>query len=401
MDDKNMSHLLDGVGMEYFGGIASIWLMKDIWQERLYEYVGRGNYVANYTMRQGSDAYKKYGSDFTGTIVYTQRERETLENSYQTGNKTYGRVRFNETNCQMSEENILSLKKEGVDITDIEFVFALPMPTENLYIKDAMRKSHRLEIPLPPNITYQDTVMMLQCIYEKCIKANQELCPHEWNDYLAVKLLYCPDTMTEEEKQKSYNANGHIKEDILLAMLGLKTEIMGTLTDEKETEALKILNKQERAKRLLVFKEALQRSGTSFEQMQQKQPQQLALLLAEIIRFHPIRLNTLAHRHAIYLDLDGYLHILLRHVKETSLDLDPIKNKTKLMWNFEDFSYAIKGCVGVIADEYDIKRDGSNRPIYWDGNYCIEFSGDYYALRLDANGRVDTWYRRHNNLLGK
>ena len=324
MDDKNTSQLLDGVGMEYFGGIASIWLMKDIWQERLYEYVGRGNYVANYTMRQGSDAYKKYGSDFTGIIIYTQRERETLENSYQTGNKTYGRVRFNETNFQLSEENILSLKKEGVDIMDIEFVFALPMPTENLYIKDAMRKSHRLEIPLPPNITYQDTVMILQCIYEKCIKANQELCPHEWNDYLAVKLLFCPDTMTEEEKQKSYNANGHIKEDILLAMLGLKNEIMGTLTDEKETEALKILNKQEWAKRLLVFKETLQRSGTSFEQMQQKQPQQLALLLAEIIRFHPIRLNTLAHRHAIYLDLDGYLHILLRHVKETSLDLDPI-----------------------------------------------------------------------------
>ena len=39
--------------------------------------------------------------------------------------------------------------------------------------------------------------------------------------------------------------------------------------------------------------------------------------------------------------------------------------------------------------------------IYWDGNYSIEFSGDYYALRLDANGRVETWYRRHNNLLGK
>ena len=27
MDDKNTSQLLDGVGMEDFGGIASIWLM--------------------------------------------------------------------------------------------------------------------------------------------------------------------------------------------------------------------------------------------------------------------------------------------------------------------------------------------------------------------------------------
>ena len=38
--------------------------------------------------------------------------------------------------------------------------------------------------------------------------------------------------------EKAYEI-GFTKEDILLAMLGLKTEIMGTLTDEKETEALK------------------------------------------------------------------------------------------------------------------------------------------------------------------
>ena len=400
MDNQNTSQLLDGVRMECFGGIASIWLLDDIWQERLYEYVGRNDYVANYTLKPQSVAFKKYGADFTGTIVYTQKERETLEQTFQSGGKTYSRVRFNETNCQLDKEQTKSLREEGINIIDIVFVFALPMPRENLYVKDSIRKPHHLEIPLPPDITYRDAVGMLQCIYERCVKANQELCPHEWRDYLAVKLLYCPNGMTDDEKQKSHGETGHVKEEIALAMRKIKKEIEGKLTDNEEDD-LKILEEREWTNKLLIFKEALQRSGTSFEQMQQKQPQQLALLFAELIKFHPIRLNTLAHRHAIYLDLEGYLHILLRHVKETSLDLDPIKNKTKLMWNFKDFSYAIKGCVGAIADEYDIKRDCSNRPIYWDGNYSIEFSGDYYALRLDANGRVDTWYRRHNNLFGE
>lgn len=399
-NDQQKTQLPEGVRMDCIGGILSVQLIGDIWQERLYEYVGRNAYVANYTLKPESDAFKKYGADFTGTIAYTQKEREALEQTYQSGNKTYGIVRFNETNYQLGKEQIKRLREEGINITDIAFVYALPMPRENLYIKDSVRQPHRLEIPIPPNITLRDAVGMVQCLYEKCVKNNWELCPHEWNDYLATKLLCCPDDMTESEKQKSRDENGRIKEEIALAMLRIKKDYVGVL-DEKDEEGLKYLARREWGRKLAAFETALQGSGTNFKQMRQKQPEQTAKLLAELMTFHPIRLNTLAHRHAIYLDLEGYLHILLRHVDETSVASQPIADKTKLMWGFEDLSYALKGVVGVIADEYDEKRDNQNGIIYWDHDKSIEFGGDYYALRLSPEGRVMTWYRRMNNVIGR
>lgn len=394
------SQLPTGVIVDKFGGITSVGLLEDIWQERLYEYVGREDYVANYTLKPESEAFKKYGADFTATIAYTLKEREIFEQTYLSGNKTYGRVRFNETNYRLSKGQIKSLREDGIDIADIQFVYALPMPRENLYVKDSVRRPHRLEIPLPTDITYRDAVGMIQHIYEECVKNNRELCPHEWNEYFAVKLLYYPDAMTEEENRMSHEANGHIKEEVVLAMIRIKKEIEGELT-EKEDAALKILERHEWEKKLLIFETALSGSGTSLKQMKQKQPQQLAMLFAELMTFRPMRLNTLAHKHAIYLDLEGYLHILLRHVNETSVTYQPIAGKTKLMWNFEDLKYAIKGVVGVIADDYDEKRDNQTNRIYWTGDTAIEFGGDYYTLQIAPNGRIDTWYRMKNNILGK
>ena len=400
MDEQQKIQLPDGVMMDCFGGIWSVQLLEDIWQERLYEYVGRNDNVANYTLRPESDAFKKYGADFTGTIAYTRKEREALEQTYQSGNKTYGIIRFNETNYQLSEEQIKSLREDGIEITDIVFVYALPMPRENLYIKDTVRKPHRLEIPMPSDITYRDAVGMLQHVYEECVSENRELCPHEWNDYLAFKLLYCPDKMTEGEKQSAHDEKGRVKEKIALAMLRIKKEIDGKLED-KDEEVLQWLARREWVRKLAAFNAALQSSGTDFKQMRQKQPKQTAILLAELMAFRPIRLNTLAHKHAIYLDLDGYLHILLRHVNETSVESQPINEKSKLLWNFDDLTYALKGVVGVIANEYDEKRDNQTGRIYWAGDKDIEFSGDYYTLQIAPNGRVETWFRRKNNIIGK
>lgn len=71
------------------------------------------------------------------------------------------------------------------------------------------------------------------------------------------------------------------------------------------------------------------------------------------------------------------------------------------MWNFADFEYAIKGVVGVIAYDYDEKRDNQAGRMYWNGDMVIGFGGDYCMLQIAPNGRIDTWYRIKNNILGK
>lgn len=61
----------------------------------------------------------------------------------------------------------------------------------------------------------------------------------------------------------------------------------------------------------------------------------------------------------------------------------------------------LKGVVDVIADDYDEKRDNQAGRMYWNGDKVIEFGGDYYMLQIAPKGRIDTWYRINNNILGK
>lgn len=381
------------------GGITTLWIINDIFIENLYENIGRYDYVACYTLKPDSESYNNYGADVTGTLVYTRNEREKLEQSYKSGNKNIGKIRINESNLELSEDKRRCLKEDGIEITDIQYICVIPMPHENLYINDTVRKPRRFEITLPDDVSYVGCLSMKQNLYVRCIKENRELCPHEWNEYLAFKYLNIPKGLTEYEKQKIYDSSGRISEEVFLSLLQIKKEV-GVLTD-KELQAFKTLNQREFDRKLLVFDKALQDSKSSLEQLTEHHIELAAVLLSEVIKFRPIRLNTLAHRHAIYLDLEGYLHILLRHVNETSLDLDFIKEKTKFMLKFEDVIYALKGVVGVIADDYDIKRESNKGQIYWSGKKSIEFLGDYYDLRLDANGSVKTWFRRHNSILGK
>lgn len=382
------------------GGITTLWIINDIFIENLYENIGRYDYVACYTLKPDSESYNNYGADVTGTLVYTRNERENLEQSYKSGNKNIGKIRINESNLELSEDKRRCLKEDGIEITDIQYICVIPMPHENLYINDTVRKPRRIEITLPDDVSYVGCLSMKQNLYVRCIEENRELCPHEWNEYLAFKYINSPNGLTVDEKQKIYDTDNHIKEEIVLSILCIKKEMM-VLSDDRENEALLELKKREWTKKLLIFEDALRNNGTSFAQMKQKQSEKLTLLLVELIKFHPIRLNTLAHRHAIYLDLEGYLHMLLRHVNQTSVSYKPIEDKTKLMWNFEDFEYAIKGVIGVIADEYDKKRDLNDKTIYWKGNHSIEFCGDYYDLYISSTGRVETCFRRHNNILGK
>lgn len=395
---EDQAYINDDAIIENIGGITSVWLTDDIYTERLYKHIGRYDYVATYTFKQDSASRTKFGEMITGTLVYTPKERESLEQSYLSGNKTYSKVRINETNFELSPDKQKSLKEEGFEITDIESVCALPMPRENLYINNSKRKPSRLEIPLPEGISYEDALLMIQHIYEKNVNKGWNLCPHEWNEYLAVKLLYCPDHLSESERQKAYETNEHIKEDVFRTLLTIKEEILKQLSEE-ESKALAVLQDREGGRKLTILNDVLISDGSSINLMLKRQPKQLAILLSAVATFRPFRLNTLAHKYPIYLDLERYLHILTRHVQETSVDLQPIAQKTKLLWDFKEFKYAIQGVVGVIADEYDQRRERETGRIYWNREHSIEFCGDYYTLQIDPNGRVEQWHREKNNVI--
>ncbi len=93
------------------------------------------------------------------------------------------------------------------------------------------------------------------------------------------------------------------------------------------------------------------------------------------------------------MDLDSFIHIYLRHVDELKNN-QIYAERTKFQLKEEDVETTINHVLHDLNDEYqkfkeehpDWKfRKYSEQAYYW--------NGDYYALEVDPNGRLVTFYK--------
>lgn len=386
----------NGVCRLPFDNMTCYILYDSITQEALYKYVGRTEQVAVFDFKDNSKASATFGPSVTGSIYYNQRDREHLEGTYLNDVQSYGRIYIEETNLEITDEQHKQLKESGVDIAEIDKITVFPMPKDNLYVNPKQRVPHRLEIPIPRDISYKDMLVMMANIYAETIKKGNELCPFEKIDYASIKLICFPAMLTSEEKSFIFDEHGLIhNNEISLKYLTDRLEI-GEKLSEKHLSDLQALRKWQLLERVQILDNVLKDNGSSISQLVKHQPELCAPLLQEMLKFHPIRLNSRTNKHCIYLDWKGYLHILFRHVKEVSLK--QMNSKTKILWSIDDFSYAIKGCIAKISDDYDKRREQSTGKLYWKGVQSIHFEGDYYSVWIAPNGSVETWYRNESHV---
>ena len=93
----------------------------------------------------------------------------------------------------------------------------------------------------------------------------------------------------------------------------------------------------------------------------------------------------------IFWDIDSYLHIVMRHVKQ--LQIGRFKNKSPFPYKFEDLQNLIEKVLGKIEDE--IKRHFDEKPgkeFKRVGKMSVLFNCDYYCLQIDSEGRLVNLY---------
>jgi hypothetical protein len=95
----------------------------------------------------------------------------------------------------------------------------------------------------------------------------------------------------------------------------------------------------------------------------------------------------------LYLDLDGFLHIYLRHVEELTI-AGYYSERTKFQLDEKDVEITIKHVMSALNEEYQEFRDKypykQFRKYEDDAYYC---NGDYYALRVEPDGRLIQFYK--------
>ena len=359
--------------------------------EKIYKLVGKDDCVANLTFKKGSEAFNKYGDMLTVQFVYTQSEREELDKRIQNDDSsTHGRVIAKDLLSQLSEADYKDLLENGIESQDIVDIFFLHNIHKNTFHNTEKKTLNKHIIEFEPKPKGGDLGWEYG-FYKKLVEDEVGLCPRERNFYLAGKLLFEPNELSEQEKQEVYFDEKIVNEKTGFEYLKMKEEL--EILNEKEEQILTKLKKKDFHFRLNKLDEYLKQAGSSFVKLnKENQEQALKLSHKVLFQFNERRLNVLG-KYPIYIDIDSFLHIYMRHVEEFKVNQN-FEHKDNFQWNEEDVFLVMGNIIREIEGVYQkFKEENPDSRYSKYGKQSIYFQGDYYTFHIDKTGRISTFHK--------
>jgi hypothetical protein len=156
-----------------------------------------------------------------------------------------------------------------------------------------------------------------------------------------------------------------------------------------DIEALHNLEVIRACKRARLLISEVMRSGISAPELSSS-ADRIAVIQAAVANFEPHVL--LSQRKQIYWDLESYLHIALRHVKE--MQLGQFKGKSAFPYQVSELETLVEQVLKQIEGE--IQRHYEQPPPHKvfnrHGQMAVNFNGDYFTVRINEMGRLVTFH---------
>jgi hypothetical protein len=349
--------------------------------EDLYKLIGRQRFSTTFTLKNGSDSFNRYGELVTGVIHYSAKELKELVAT--NGNTKPLAIKV-DCSIDLSQEQKAQLKYyNGINISDIECI--------SFFLKEREIEGHDSGEKKVPNIIKIET---------DCSGID----PHVLRkSYLASKNNDGVELIAFEKEQLigitlGIN-NGHIDSRVLkhfgFTLDSVKEnknvwnyvykvkEYRETLSAE-EKKKYSDLKEVMRLQALIKVFEELKKANISGTELGDSKE-----ALREIIKsadsFSP---SILLHGDKqVYWDLDSYLHIAMRHLKD--YQIGKFKEKTPLPYKSGDLKLLIEQVIGSVKEEYQSHRKEKPNAIFArQGAMAIAYNGDHYNLRINPNGCV-------------
>jgi len=350
----------------------------------LYELVGKNQYMTTYRLKQGSDAYLKYGVSVLGVMHINPATLKAVKSSNKE-DVDLKEVQIDSPELELDEKLRSDLKYTGIKISDIEFISFLPWERE-AELHDTGEKK-------VPNIVNVEVDFK-----ELNIDADQlEL------SYLIHKNNNDVELIGYEKEQiiglLLGTNDGHVDSRVL-AHLGFDKECMnknlnirakyyaykekkGTLSEAQKEIYAEIQGTISMRKTAMVLQEMV-KSKVNADELNDAQ-NTLKLIMDAAIKFRP---SILLHgKKQIYWDLESYLHIVMRHVKHFQMGRS--KKKTPFSYKPEELENLIEQVIKRVEGEYRThKLEHPYKNFTRQGKMAVRFNGDYYHLRIAPDGRV-------------
>lgn len=358
--------------------------------EEIYQLVGKEDKTAGLTFKFGSESFNKYGQFITVVFIYTQKEREKMDKLIQ--NKvwtTHGNVSAKYFGLELPDDKITLLKDEGVNSKDILEISYFRAPSKNRFHSIEKREINKIKFLMDSWPKGRDYDWMYG-FSKKQEREDIGLSPWEIAFYLAGKLYYESDKLTENEKHEIYQDNGDL--DVKVEWEYLRIKYLREDISKKEKRRVAELYGIKKKESFEILDKYLQQAGSSLKKMAKENLEQAAELLLKVMDFKERRF-TVKSRHPIYLDLDGYMHIYMRHVEEFKVTKH-FEDKDNFQWNQNDVFTVMEHVLKEIEGEYEVFRENNPDKRYSRyGEYSMYFEGDYYTFHIEPCGRISTFHK--------
>lgn len=365
--------------------------------EEIYSMYGQyDNHFVTLEFHYNSEAYKTFKPNLMGNFFYPLEERIKLQELIHSENipRTNQYIKFQPSTLEkLTPEQVEALDKKGIQNADIAVVSTLNLPRYNRFTLKGEK-----DIPNTIEVKFDASGMDLERFnlgfYNSRLKSGYKLIPEEEYEYFGLQMFYNNEFITDEFKGKIIDeTTGQIKKQIRYYHLKakfLKTE----LTVEEQTEFSEIISERSKLK-IAILTEELNRSTEKLKDIAVQHQDAFKTLIYICSQFEDEVL--LPFEIPIWWDFERFLHIYIRHVKETKLG-ERFTEKTIFQYKFKDVRRIVKAVIESvykeIIEEFKQQPTKNFRRM---GTRSILYDGNYYRVVIEPSGRLIDFHPYNDN----
>lgn len=354
--------------------------------EDLFEFVGKDQFVCTFVFRGGSAARATYGRSIVGTVVYSPKQHASLVNQQSAARiEDPDVLRVRCLRPDLSQPALDNLRYRGVSIADVAEISFISFMRPTKRNVDGTKEVPGVAYVELDDTKHIDVDMLFQNLATLKHNAGTELIPYERERLIGVTLGMNDGHIDSRILKQFGFTPEQASACVEIGFHTLTTRKRRRVLTDAQAETLKHLTAIRWVDRAQLLVREIERSGVSAATLK-ADAEALAAIQNSIEHFAPHVLVT--GKKQIYWDLEGYLHIAMRHVKE--MQIGSYKGKTPFPYQAADLETLVEQVLRQIEDE--IRRHFEAPPPHSNfsrhGKMAVYFNGDYFNVKIDPAGRL-------------
>lgn len=350
----------------------------------LYEIVGKSQFMTTFQLLKGSQSHCGFGGSVLGVIFYDRKALDSLEASLHTGQEiSKKRIRIDSPERQLSDKKKGDLKYQGINVEDIESISFLPYRNVSERYETGEKKVPGI-IEIEVDCSGLDADILNQNYLVSKHSSGVKLSHYEKEELIGITLAFNNGSIDSRVLAEFDFTKEDLKTNLnIWKSLYKVKERRNLLTkvDKINFSEIKSILAMERFNK--VIKE-LSRVGIA-DHFESSNKSVFKSIFEAVEAFSP---SIILHgKNQVYWDIDSYIHITLRHLKDYQLGV--FKQKTPFPYKANDLKSLIEKVLYRVKSEIEMYL-ASSRPDDFTrhGKMAVSYNGDHYHLRINPKGRL-------------